>query len=308
MKNKYYAAIDIGSNSVRLLICQKTKNELTNRVKYSEMTRIGKDVDQTKVLNKDRMAATVKALCQYVTILSEYGITSCPVFATSAVRDARNKADFIERVKSETPFNVTVLSGDDEAHYGFLGVVKGSAVQAKKMLVIDVGGGSTEIIIGDRKGKIDFAHSFDIGAVRMTDRFKLKHSATVDDYLPIEQLLFKRFDAEKIASYLSEDMTCIAIGGTATNLAAIDLGLVSYDGAAVQAHQMSSDRLQALTKQLIAASRTEKLNITGLQVGRADIISAGAMIISSIMHYLGKDRLAFSDYDNLEGAVFMQAE
>ncbi len=300
------AAIDIGSNSVRLLLCQKTKNGLLKRVKYSEMTRLGKGVDQTGLLDEARMTATVKALKNYAVKLAEQGIIDCPVFATSAVRDARNQHDFIARVKADTPFDVVVLSGDDEARYGYLGVVKGSTVNVNNIVVIDVGGGSTELIFGNRDGAINYAHSFDIGAVRMTDRFNLKHAMTVDDYQPVEKLLFEMLESEKIASHITADMACIAIGGTATNLAAIDLGLATYDGAAVQAHYISTKRLSALTEQLITASRAEKLKMVGLQAGRVDIISAGATIISSIMRYLGKDRLAFSDYDNLEAVVLLQ--
>ncbi len=304
MKNKMRAAIDIGSNSVRLLICQKTEKGLINRVKYSEMTRLGKDVDQTGRLDEARITATVVALRDYAAKLAEQGIVDCPVFATSAVRDAYNKDDFIARVKAETPFEVSVLSGDQEAHYGYLGVVKGNASNAKRIVVIDVGGGSTELIFGDRNGVVDYAHSFDIGAVRMTDRFNLKHAMTIGDYQPVEALLFEMLENENIASYITTDMACIAIGGTATNLAAIDLDLAVYDSAAVQAHHISTKRLNALTKQLIMASRAEKLNMVGLQTGRVDIISAGATIINSVMRYLAKDTLAFSDYDNLEGAVF----
>ncbi len=305
MKNKMHAAIDIGSNSVRLLICQKTKDGLARRMKYSEMTRIGKGVDQTGMLDEMRVDATISALKHYAEKLDEYAITHCPVFATSAVRDARNQQQFIARVKAETPFTVSVLSGDEEAYYGFLGVVKGYAQQAKNIVVIDVGGGSTELIFGSADGNINYAHSFDIGAVRMTDRFNLTHAMPISASLPIEKCLYEMFDNEKIASYVNADTACIAIGGTATNLAAIDLGLTNYDGSVVQKHQMSRARLKVLTKELMTATRAEKLKITGLQTGRVDIISAGAIIISSVLRYLGKEHLAFSDYDNLEGAIFL---
>ncbi len=303
--NKWLAAIDIGSNSVRLLTCQRAKTGLINRRKQVNTTQLARGVDQTKRLAESRIAATIAVLRDYAAQLTALGITKCPVFATSAVRDAVNRADFVARVKAQTKFDIAILSGEQEAAYGFLGVVKGSVRPAADIVVIDVGGGSTELIFGNKDGKINFAHSFDIGAVRMTDRFQLGHAMPPAAFLPIERALFKQCDAQKIKDYCQVGSSYIAIGGTATSLAAIDLQLAKYDAAAVQQHQMTARRLRALTEQLITATREQKLKLAGLAAARVDIIGAGAAIIDSALRYLDQPLLSFSDYDNLEGALFM---
>ncbi len=301
--SNWLAAIDIGSNSVRLLTCRRAKNGLIERSKQVNATRLAKGVDQTGLLSEANIVQTIAVLKDYARQLTELNITDCPVFATSAVRDAANSNDFLRRVKAETGFAITILSGQQEAAYGFLGVVKGNSRQAAKILVIDVGGGSTELIFGDQNGVIEYAHSFDIGAVRMTDRFQLEHGMSLNRYQAVADEVFKQFNLKNLAAYRGASLTCIAIGGTATSLAAIDLQLSVYDGEVVQTHQMTRQRLMSLTKRLVNSSRADKLSMIGLAEARVDIISAGAVVINSIMHYFDQPILYFSDYDNLEGAL-----
>ncbi len=304
--NRQLAAIDIGSNSVRLLTCRRTADGLTERVKQVNMTRLGQAVDQTGRLSAQSMDATIAVLQQYGAQLARMNVVDCPAFATSAVRDAANRANFLARIAEKTPFQVKLLSGTEEALYGFRGAVLGLRQPLQKILVIDVGGGSTELIFGDSTGKIDFSHSFDVGAVRMTERFNLAQSSDSAQFAQITAVLNHLLDRQALAAWRNRPLTCIAIGGSATTLAAIDLALANYDGAAIQGYQMATERLLALTDQLMTTSPRDRLKIVGLPTGRADIIGAGALIIAGLMRYFNQPRLFFSDYDNLEGALLSE--
>ncbi len=304
MTSKPYAAIDIGTNSVRLLTCRRVGDKLTDRVKTMAMTRIGKGVDATGLIEPERLDATLLALQRYAKIIEQIGIEECPVFATSALRDAKNGHLLLDAVACQTPFKIKILSGDEEALYGYLGVVRGADLERSDIVVIDVGGGSTEIIVGDWRGNISYRHSFDIGAVRMTDRFQLGHAMSAEQFLPLRASLKAVLQSEGELKTVSPSAHCIGIGGTATTLAAIDLRQTCYDGAAIQRHHLSDVRIAALTKQLIAMTREQKLALVGLQEGRVDIIAAGACIIDVIMQYFANNKLYFSDSDNLEGSIY----
>ncbi len=304
MTSKPCAAIDIGTNSVRLLTCQRVGDRLIDKVKTIQMTRIGKGVDATGLIEPARLDATVNALKQYAKIINQMGIEECPVFATSALRDAKNGHLLLTTAARQTPFKIEILSGDEEALYGYLGVVRGSAIDSPEIVVVDVGGGSTEIIIGDSGGKISYRRSFDIGAVRLTDRFQLGHAMSTEQFIPLRTLIIDMLASDRIIEKIGKGARCIGIGGTATTLAAIDLKQSSYDGAAIQRHHLAAGRVTVLTNRLIAASRQQKLALSGLQEGRVDIIAAGAYIIDTIMQYFERDKLYFSDSDNLEGAIY----
>lgn len=304
----YVAAIDIGTNSVRLLTAQWLDGQLVNKQKQLEMTRIGKDVDATGMLQESRMVDTIEALSKFRSYLNTLGIQTCPVFATSAVRDAKNREDFVTRVKSATGFEVSVIAGTTEAEMGFLGVVKGSRFHAdpSKALVIDIGGGSTELIIGTSDGHLLKAFSLNIGAVRLTDRHNLKHSSQWDDFSGL---------IEDVKKALSEILTelreipvsaCYGIGGTATTLGAIHLAMATYDSEKIQGTYLSKADVHRIARALVASSYEEKLLLKGLMPKRADIIAAGAVILDTILGCLKLEGYHVSDNDNLEGAIFQE--
>jgi exopolyphosphatase/guanosine-5'-triphosphate,3'-diphosphate pyrophosphatase len=298
------AAIDIGTNSVRLLICDVVDGVITHKTKMLEMTRIGKDVDATKALNSERMSHTVDALKKFKSVIVEKGLDTCPVFATSAVRDASNREEFCQWVKRETDFDISIISGVEEAHLGFLGVVKGAKSSASIFLVIDIGGGSTELIIGRKNGQVLYAHSLDIGAVRMTDRYQLKHSMASLDFDPVRNDVKVGIQEimNELSSYPIE--SCIGIGGTITTLGAIDLNMDVYDAQRLQNHKLSKSTIDLISQKLIKSSMEEKLAIHGLMPKRADIIASGAVILDEILSCLAITEVAVSDFDNLEGSVY----
>lgn len=300
------AAIDIGTNSVRLLTATYQNGQLVDKQKQLTMTRLGKDVDSTRMLREDRMADTIEALKVYQEQVTALGIDRCPVFATSAVRDAANKQAFIDRVFEATGFRLRVISGALEAQYGYMGVVAGAkplGVQGNSM-VIDIGGGSTEIIIGNEAGEVLFSQSFDIGAVRLTDRHHLGHGSTIEAFK--DAMVDVKKQLIGVVPVLSEYPVTrfFGIGGTATTLGAIQLELEVYATEAVHLSTLSKAQVDTLMHRLVAATYEEKLGIKGLMPKRADIIAAGALILSTALSMFRADGYTVSDDDNLEGALF----
>lgn len=298
------AAIDIGTNSVRLLTCQLEGKRLNHRQKYVEMTRIGKGVDQTGRLDDTRMQQTIDVLKHYRQKLDALQIKQCMVFATSAVRDASNSADFVDIVRRQTGFELAVIDGQTEAYFGFLGVVKGLKQTTRKILVIDIGGGSTELIYGDATGKIIESDSLNIGAVRLTDRFNLAHPVSEEQVKQVQTAVLEALEGSMMRALKQVDYDCVGIGGTATTLGAMALMLKDYDPQRIHNYKLSTRAITAFVNELSTTSREYKQMMTGLPEKRVDIITAGTIILQTIQDYLKQSAIYLSDYDNLEGAIF----
>lgn len=302
------AAIDIGTNSVRLLTARYEGNTLVDKQKRLTMTRIGKDVDDTGLLREDRIQDTLDALVQYKEILDALGVKQCPVFATSAVRDAANRQDFVDRVLNLTGFEVQVIDGETEAQYGFLGVIRGAGAQlgGGRSLIIDIGGGSTELIVGTVSGQLLHSHSLNVGAVRMTDRHNLTHSSSWEAFEPVRSDVRSAL-APLLATLNQEPIAkAFGIGGTATTIGAMSLKLAEYSAEAVHLQWVSREEVRGLAESLVCASLEEKLQMKGLMPKRADIIAAGAVVLDTVLELFGLEGYLVSDDDNLEGALFAQ--
>lgn len=300
-----YGAIDMGTNSVRLLIAEIDKGKIVNSYKTLETTRIGKKVDKTGEISLESMDRTIEALKKFKLLTKKEGLFSVPVIATSAVRDSRNKQVFMDRVKSEVGMDMEVISGTREAELGFLGVLKGLKDLKQDILVADIGGGSTELILGNNGG-IKYRVSLDIGAVRMTEKFIQNDIVTreeidaaikcIDNVLEWELTKLKKFSFERL----------IGIGGTATTLAAVDQAMVAYDQEKIHNYSMNMETVKKTYKKFVRKPLEERKKIPGLQPKRADVIILGTIILIRIMELLGKNTISISEYDNLEGMVFEQ--
>lgn len=302
---KKYGAIDIGTNSIRMLIAHVTHGEIVKRSKMLETTRIGENTDRTGKLSCIAMERTIEGLKKFIYHAKKEGLTSLPVIATSAVRDAQNKSDFLFQVKEETGVEIDIISGEREAELGFLGVWKGFYPMDKDILVVDIGGGSTELIIGDQHG-IKYSWSLNMGAVRMTEKYIKQDPVSQKDLdllsTEIKRMLeptidtIKRLDVEKM----------VGIGGTATTLAAVAQGLNIYEAEKVHKYNLHHEVILEILKLFIEAEWIERKVIPGLQPERADIIIAGTKILYEIMASLSLENIMISDYDNLEGLIFEQ--
>lgn len=301
MMNKV-ACIDIGTNSVRMILLDNNSNQCIESEKYMETTRIGSGVDAHKMLSEEAMQRTLDALVKFADIARAEGAEEILAIATSAVRDAGNRDVFLERVRQEAHIQVEMISGQEEARLGFLGVSKGTDIKGD-ILVIDIGGGSTELIVG-RDGEIVYSISLDIGAVRMTDKFitsdpwDLKEQQDMADYI-------RKVIKEAIACIAAYDIKAlVGIGGTISTAGSMALDMEDYDRKKIHNYYVPYDRIQSMNRKMMSMVLDDRKNIVGLQAKRADIIPAGFMILQLLLLALDKEGITISEYDNLEGLFF----
>ncbi len=290
--------IDIGTNSVRLFI--PNKEELISSKKYMEITRIGEGVNEKRMLSELAMNRTIDGIKKLIAICKKNNIDKIYAMATSAVRDAANKEDFIGKVYKETGIHIEVLSGEEEARMGYVGVVKGlSDIEQDNYLIIDIGGGSTELI-EIKNGNLVKMKSFDIGAVRLTEMFKLSNPPkrieidAMKDYIDVE-----------IEGYLKNvKATAIGIGGTITTISSIKNQMAEYERKIIHESVIDKDDIDNIFNELIAMTNDDRKNVVGLDILRADIINAGILILQRILLMIESEYIIVSDYDNLEGYYF----
>jgi len=266
------------------------------------MTRLGKGINATNQLAEDRMAHSVAVIDQYKQNAKAFGAEQIYIMATSAVRDASNQAVFLARVKAKTDLDITVLSGELEAEVGYLGVQKGLDREVDQVLVLDIGGGSTELILGKQTHIISkFSHN--IGAVRMTDRFF--ENETMDTAIGQVSDFVKSELAGRKDDFSANNKRClVGIGGTITTFAAMALQMTTYDRARIHNYELPLAEIQAMTQKLSRLSSEERKEVVGLDPKRSDIIVAGGVILCEVMQYYGYNSIIISDFDNLEGYLF----
>ncbi len=284
MTNSTYGVIDVGSNSVRLLI---SKNGQTIN-KFATITRLSLGMTEGRTLNKDAIKRTIDALSFFKDKAEkEYKVDKLFVFATAGVRYAKNKADFLRAVYNELGITVDVISGEVEAEIGALGALNG--VDGG---FIDMGGKSTEIvqILG---GKRVFTKSMEIGVVSLCDMFN-QNVEDIKSYC--EKFIRDNIDLDNIST-----TPFVAVGGTATTLASISLGLKEYDFKAVDNTLLSLDNISDTIKKLQLVPVLDRSNIYCIQKGREDVILSGAVFYKVIMEYFNISNMRVRDCDNLEG-------
>lgn len=296
------AAIDVGTNSVRLL-----KGEIRNGILYVgnkklKTTRLGEDVDKNKKLLQKSMERTAKAIISFSEESKAWGAKEVLISATSAVRDAKNQEHFLQIVKETSGLKIEVVSGEKEAHLGFSGVLSGMDTQVETILVIDVGGGSTELIVGGENGII-FAKSINVGAVRMSEKYGKKGQFSLKNWEALLEDIKKELNPllPKLKSFSFEKF--IGIGGTATSFGAMDKKMAVYNRAILQNHKVSLENLHSTNNYLKSLSINQRKEMVGLQPQRADIIVAGGAVIEVVMKVLSLDCMIVSDFDNLEGQL-----
>lgn len=295
------AVIDIGTNSTRMLIFRLDKKGQFFRVNKSvRYTRMGQDVDQTHFLHPDAMKRNLEALEEFMGIAEDYDVVEYYIFGTSAMRDAENTQEFIDMVKERLGLSIEVVSGDQEAAFGFMGV---SLTFQESILIFDIGGGSTEIMYGKDDKLIDM-NSLNLGCVRSTEQF-IAHDpplkSEVEHLSRASTEMLKRI-APKINGY--KPFQLIGIGGTATTISTIKQGLKIYDSEAVHNSRITQNELKDIISELVALTLEERSQIVGLEAKRADVIIAGALILDTILTVTGEDEFTVCDYDNLEGAAY----
>lgn len=298
-----HAVIDMGSNSVRLILADCTETRILSSEKYLEMTRLALGVDGTGLLQPGPMAETIAVVRRYRAMAEAAGAGIPTAYATSAVRDARNGADFAAAVLAETGVTVRILPGELEAELGFMGVAATLSDPAESVLVVDIGGGSTECIVGSSKG-LNFAESRNVGAVRMTGRYVAGDPVRPEEQAAMRQGIMEIL-APVCAALESHPYARIyGIGGTLTTAAAMIQQMKVYDPAAVQHYPVTRSALRELVEQVFSLTVEQRKVLPGLQPKRADVIPAGFLIMDCLLDCLNAGLFYASDADNLEGILF----
>jgi len=284
----YYGAVDIGTNSCRLLIAQiNADNKPITVYKALETTRMGEGINQSRLLTKEAIERTLLCLSHFRDKMQEYRIEKYRTVATSAVREAKNSDDFIYRVRAQSGIKVEIVNGDEEARLSYDGVVKGLEL-LESPLVVDLGGGSTEFICPDQ----NLLLSVPIGAVKAAEA-DMTASQIIELLNPLME--FKK---------QLRNHPLVIVGGTATSLVAIKKGLIEYDSEKVHGQKLSRGEIGDLYNLLERMPLALRRRLPGLQPERADIINKGALIILVIIEILGHKEIIVSEADLLAGIIW----
>jgi exopolyphosphatase/guanosine-5'-triphosphate,3'-diphosphate pyrophosphatase len=291
------AAVDIGTNSTRLLVAEVENGAVRELDRRLEITRLGEGVDERRLLLPQAVARVRNVLAGYRKAAEEAGVERTLAFATSAVRDAENGEAFLGEIEWSYGFRTRLLSGDEEALLTFRGVSAGREL-APGTMVVDVGGGSTELILGGPDG-VDFHTSLDLGCVRLTERFGSDFegcAATVRD------VLTAKLPAEV------EPQRATGVAGTVTTLATIDLGLEEENPEVVHGHSLATTTICDLTARFEHMTVDELRAVRGMHPERAPVITAGAVVVREILLHFGLLGLEVSEHDIMHGAALAAAE
>ena len=295
------AAIDCGTNSIRLLIADVSGGRLTDVARRLELVRLGEGVDRTGRLAPEAIERTRLALLGYAAEIAELGIGRVRMVATSASRDASNAADFRGMVRSVLGVEPEVISGDEEARLSFTGAVNGLTATGP-YLMVDIGGGSTEFVTGT--SSVDAAISMDIGCVRMTERHLRSDPPAAGEIAAAEKDLAAAVDTALAAVAGRQARTFVGLAGSVTTVAALALGLPAYDASRIHHARIALADVRRVTGDLLAATVAERRKLPVMHPGRADVIGAGALILRIIMERSGMESVVASEHDILDGIAY----
>ncbi|MGW0947203.1 Ppx/GppA phosphatase family protein [Streptomyces sp. NPDC002623] len=310
------AAIDCGTNSIRLLVADvdPETGELVDLDRRMIIVRLGQGVDRTGRLAPEALERTFAACREYAAVIKELGAERLRFVATSASRDAENRDDFVRGVLDILGVEPEVVTGDQEAEFSFAGAtkeLKGRADLVQPYLVVDIGGGSTEFVVGDEQ--VRAARSVDVGCVRMTERH-LVVDGEITDPPTREQIAAMRADIEAALDLAEESVplrearTLVGLAGSVTTVSAIAQNLPEYDSAAIHHSRVSHDRVREITEWLLHSTHAERAAVPSMHPGRVDVIAAGALVLLSIMERIGAEEVVVSEHDILDGIAFKVAE
>jgi len=297
------AGIDIGTLTCRLLIADvPASGRLAELRSDRRILRLGEGVDQAKILRGAAMDRVVACLREWREVIESYRVDHCAVVATSAVRDANNQDEFLDRVKREAGFEVEIITGEEEARRTMIGIRSGLPDGVTSVLALDIGGGSTEFIL-DRPGHRPIVRSIDIGVVRLCERLLRHDPPTAEEVQRARDWV--RSEAETAVSTMSRPAGLAFVGtaGTITALAAMALKLPSYQSARIHNYRLSLGTIRDLEQVLLSRKKTERVGLLGLESGREEVIAAGAIIMMTVMETLGLFECLVSDLGLREGVL-----
>jgi exopolyphosphatase/guanosine-5'-triphosphate,3'-diphosphate pyrophosphatase len=298
------AAFDCGTNSLRLLIADLDPGtgEMTELVREMRIVRLGQGVDRTGRISEESMARTFAALDEYSTLVAEHHPDAMRFCATSAARDADNAADFMTGVEKRLGVEPEVIDGDEEARASYAGVTRVLGEVVGPVLVLDIGGGSTELILGDSDGQVLMAESLDIGSVRLTERHLHTDPPTAEEVAALRADVDAALDGCRVDPFVAR--TVVGVAGTVTTVAAGALGLPAYDRDRIHLARLGRDLVHASVDDLVAMRIEDRRSLGYVHPGRADVIGGGALILDRILGRTHVPELIVSESDILDGIAW----
>ena len=324
------AAIDCGTNSIRLLVADVEPPDrdvggsggpngagtLVDLDRRMEIVRLGQGVDRTGRLAPEALDRTFAACRSYADVIRAHAAERVRFVATSATRDAENRADFVAGVREILGVEPSVVSGAEEARLSFTGATRGlveahPARTAAPVLVVDIGGGSTEFVLGgveDTDEAVIAAASVDIGCVRLTERHLVTDPPTSAQIASARADVEAAIDVAGRSVPLGRAGSLVGLAGSVTTVAAMALGLERYDAARIHRARIGADRVREVTARLLAMTRAERAALDFMHPGRVDVIGAGALILAAVVDRVGLPEVIASEHDILDGIAWSLAE
>ena len=299
------AAIDCGTNSIRLLIADISGDNFREIYRNMEIVRLGQGVDKNKAFHPDALDRTLKATALFSEEIARRGVERIRFCATIATRDAINRDLFINGVKSLLGISPEVISGEEEASLSFYGATKELREVGAPYLVVDIGGGSTEFVFGTEK--VEYAKSQNIGCVRMSERHFTSVPPTKDEIARATADIDDAIKGAATSVPITEAKTLIAVAGTATTVAAAALNLDAYDRYAIHMARISAEKTHAVSQMFLEMNREEIAALGYMHRGRVDVIAAGSLVLSRIMTLTGAQEFVASESDILDGMAWSLA-
>ncbi|HEX3908687.1 MAG TPA: Ppx/GppA phosphatase family protein [Mycobacteriales bacterium] len=299
------AALDCGTNSLRLLIADIDGDRLVDVVRRMEIVRLGEGVDRTGRLSEAALGRTFGVLDSYAEQIRTGDVSRIRMVATSATRDAANRDVFVDGVRERLGVPPEVITGDQEAGLSFDGAtreLRGSGL-ASPYLVVDIGGGSTEFVLGDDEGPRQ-ARSVDIGCVRLTERHLRDDPPTAEQIAAATADIEAAIDVAGEAVAIEAARTLVGLAGSVTTVVALALGLSRYEPDRIHHRSVSIEQVTEVTQRLLAATRAERAAMPVMHPGRVDVIGGGALVLETIMRRCGFDAVMASEHDILDGIAF----
>lgn len=309
------ASIDIGTNSTRLLITDYQNNKFIPLERKMKITRLGKNLDENNMIGKDSASMTVEVLSDYQRLIEDYDVKKFRVVGTSAVRKASNSDWFISCVYKHLGMKIDVVSGDEEARLSFYGAVRDmdlnypdyKAELSGKILVVDIGGGSSEFILGDCNYNLQLVESLNLGCVSLTEKFIGSSISSIPDTNSLSQMqqyVINELEETTGKINLYKPAFIIGVAGTITTLAAIDLKLAAYNSEKIHRHILSLKKIENIYKNLCRLNLKGRKKVVGLHPGRADVIIGGTAIVLGVLKLLDVKDILVSERDILDGIIY----
>ena len=299
------AAVDCGTNSVRLLVADVAGRHKTDVHREMRVVRLGQGVDATGMLAPEAIERSRVALLDYAATSRDLGVGATRMVATSATRDAGNRKDFEAVVRQALGVAPEVVSGDEEAALSFDGATRGLDPADGPFLVMDIGGGSTELVLGT--SHVDAARSVDVGCVRLTERHLRSDPPTS------REIALATADVEQALARVREVVpverarTAVGLAGSVTTVAALALGLAAYDAERLHLSRVSAAQVAEVTARLLAMTRAERAALPVMHPGRVDVIGAGALVLDVLLQRMGLAEVLVSEADILDGIAWSRA-